>query len=112
MLATPDSYEFFIEAARRAPNWINRVAADSADSGAGYDPAGPIELISPTPLMVVAAEHDSLIPIALVRDALARAGEPKELHVLECGHFDVYDTEPWFSQASSLAADWFRCRLM
>lgn len=112
MLATPDSYEFFIEAARRAPNWINRVAADSADSGAGYDPAGPIELISPTPLMVVAAEHDSLIPIALVRDALARAGEPKALHVLECGHFDVYDTEPWFSQASSLAADWFRRRLM
>lgn len=111
ILATPDSYEFFLKAAGRAPSWINRVLADSTDAGASYDPGGSIELISPTPLMIVAAEHDSLIPIAQVRDAFARAGEPKALHVFDCGHFDIYDTEPWFTQTVELEAEWFRTHL-
>ena len=112
VLATLDSYEWFPKAAARAPSWINRVDLDSTDAMMGYDPAGPIELISPTPLMIVAAERDSLIPIALVREAFERAGEPKALHVLDCGHFDIYDTEPWYTEAADLEAGWFRQHLM
>ena len=34
-----------------------------------YDAAAAIELISPTPLLVIAAEQDSLISLPLVREA-------------------------------------------
>ena len=70
-----------------------------------------IELISPTPLLAILAEHDSLIPFDLASALLERAGDPKQIQVLACGHFDVYGTEPWFTRAAGAAADWFKTHL-
>jgi hypothetical protein len=55
---------------------------------------------------MIAAARDALIPPDLVRRACERAGEPKELRVLPCGHFDVY-RPPWRDEAAGLAAAWF-----
>ena len=73
----------------------------------GYLPAASIELISPTPLMMVLAEKDSLIPVELARAAFDRAGGPKELHTFPCGHFEVYESEAWFSKAVGRMTDWY-----
>jgi uncharacterized protein len=111
-LATPDAVEWFQRAASTmAPTWRNEVTMESIERLLEYDPAGAIELIAPTPLLMITADQDLLIPLDVVRSAFARAAEPKELLVLPCRHFDVYDTEPFFSQDVSVATEWFRKHL-
>ncbi len=106
-LSVPDAYEAMMRNAEIAPNWINRVTMGSLENYVGYHPTASIELISPTPLIMILAEQDSLIPVELARTAFDRAGEPKELHTFPCGHFEVYETEPWFTKAVSSMADWY-----
>lgn len=54
-----------------------------------------VHRISPTPLLITVAEHDSLCPVDLALETYAKAREPKELHILPGGHFDAY-TGPLF----------------
>lgn len=106
-LPAPDAHEWFVSGATAgAPSWENRVTVESIEQLIEYDPAASIGLVAPKPLLVVAAEHDSLIPISVVREAFERAGDPKELLVLPCGHFDVYHEEPFHSQAVCTEAEW------
>ena len=106
-LSVPDAYEAMTRNATIAPNWINRVTMASLENYVGYHPTASIELISPTPLIMILAEQDSLIPVELARAAFDRAGEPKKLHTFPCGHFEVYETEPWFTKAVSSMAEWY-----
>ena len=106
-LSAPDAYEAVTRNAADAPNWINKVTLESLEIYTEYLPTASIELISPTPLMMVLAEKDSLIPVELSRAAFDRAGDPKELHTFPCGHFEVYETEPWFSNAVGRMVDWY-----
>jgi len=112
LLSTSDSYEWFTKTAESiAPNWINKVTLESVEKMIEYDPTNAIELISPTPLLMIIAENDSLIPVEIAREAADRAGEPKEIMIVKCGHFDVYETEPWHSQVASGATEWFTAHL-
>jgi hypothetical protein len=106
-LSVPDAYEAMTRNAVGAPNWINQVTLESLGNYIEYVPTASIELISPTPLLMVLAEQDSLIPVELARAAFDRAGAPKELQAFPCGHFDVYQTEPWFSKAVSSMMEWY-----
>ena len=108
LLSVPDAYQAMTRNAAEAPNWINQITLESLENYIEYVPTASIELISPTPLLMVLAEQDSLIPVELSRAAFDRAGDPKELQVVPCGHFEVYDTEPWFSQAVSSMVDWYK----
>ena len=113
VLGTPDAYAWFVAGgAEGAPTWRNEVTIESVEQLVEYDPAAPIELIAPTPLMLVAAENDTLIPLHSVRDAFERAGEPKALKVVPCGHFDVYHDEPFHSDVLAAELDWFRTHLV
>lgn len=108
VLSTADAYEFFTGKGEEVyPTWKNQVTVESIEKMIEYNPTQAIEIISPTPLLVIAAESDSLIPIDLVKEIFAQAREPKKLVALPCGHFDVYEKEPWHEQAASAAADWF-----
>lgn len=112
LLATPDSYEFFVEKCGSiAPTWINQVTFESVEKLVEYSPADAIELISPTPLLIVAAENDALIPIEETREAFDRALEPKKLVALPCGHFDVYDNQPWHGKVLEAEVEWFKTHL-
>ena len=73
-----------------------------------YNPVWPVHRIAPTPLRIVLAERDEFIPPDLVRATYERAGEPKDLVVLSCGHLEVYNTEPWLTRASDAGIDWFK----
>ena len=109
VLGTPDAYDFFLRFGEEIKStWINQVTIESLEKMIESNPADAIEIISPTPLLIVAAENDSLIPIDVVREAFTRAGEPKKLVAISCGHFDVYDIEPYHSQAVGAADQWFR----
>ena len=106
-LSTPDAYELMMKKSAGAPNWINQVTLESLENYVEYVPTANIELISPTPLLMVLAEQDSLIPVELARAAFDRAGDPKKLEVFPCGHFEVYEVEPWFSKSVNGMAEWY-----
>lgn len=107
-LPTPDSYEWFKTTGETiAPNWKNEVTLETMEAFLEYDPAGLIELISPTPLLMIVAENDVLTPTDLAIEAYQKAMEPKELVILPGGHFGAY-TEPGLSYSAPAAVNWFR----
>ncbi|HEX2593966.1 MAG TPA: alpha/beta hydrolase [Rhizomicrobium sp.] len=112
VLSTPDSYAWFSNSGKtEAPTWLNQTDLESVARLAEYNPAGIIDLIAPKPLLIQAATNDSLIPIALARDAFARAGEPKKYVEFDGGHFDVYPGTRFHEQALENAANWFKTHL-
>jgi uncharacterized protein len=103
------AYDFFTGSQASAPGWRNGLTRESLEKMREFDNVTSISLISPTPLAVIAAEADELIPMETLRNVYDRAGEPKEFHTLPITHFEIY-REPWLSEAASLATDFFsRC---
>jgi fermentation-respiration switch protein FrsA (DUF1100 family) len=110
-LPTQDSYDWFIKVGQtRAPKWENRQTVRSLELALEYNPAANINLISPTPFMMIVAENDVLTPTDLAIEAYGRAREPKQLVILPGGHFDAYVSG--FQGASTAALNWFKQHLM
>ncbi len=76
-----------------------------------YNPAANIQLISPTPLLMVVASNDTLTPTDLAIAAYERALQPKSLAIVKGPHFGAY-TEPGFSQSAPPAVEWFKQHLL
>jgi len=110
VLSQAESYEFFMEASKLAPNWRNQITFESLEKQREFDPISLIHLIAPTPLLIIAAEDDALIPLDAPASAHKRALEPKSIKILPCGHFDIY-TDPWVGEATRTAIDWFKTHL-
>jgi fermentation-respiration switch protein FrsA (DUF1100 family) len=108
---TSDAYEFFTRSAADAPNWLNQTTFESVARAAEYKPAAFIDLVAPKPLLLIGAIDDSIIPIAQIRAAFARAGEPKKLIELPCGHFEVYPGGTHHDEAADAATQWFTTHL-
>ena len=106
-LPTPDSWQWFTATGQsRAPAWRNEVTLRSVELFMGYEPGAWIELISPTPLLMVVALGDHLTVADEALAAYERARQPKRLVTLKGGHFDAYVAD--FEAASGAARDWFR----
>ncbi|MCX7170555.1 MAG: alpha/beta hydrolase [Proteobacteria bacterium] len=113
VLPTPDSYEWFTKThAALAPNWLNQVTLESLEYFLEYRPLTSIELIAPTPLLMIVAAGDTLAPADVALAAYARALEPKALDLIPGGHFDAYTAGPGFERASGSAVNWFKKHLM
>ena len=112
VLSTVDCYPWFMETHKKyAPAWENRVTLESLEYFLEYRPQDCIELISPTPLMIIASRDDRVVPTDLTIAAFSKAHEPKALEIVPGGHFDAYTEGPGFDQASSAAAGWFKKHL-
>lgn len=107
ILPGQEPYDAFMELWDIAPNWRNEITLESLEKIREFDPVSLIHLMAPTALLVIPAEHDSLIPLDSVKRAYEKAGEPKELITLPIRHFDIYK-DPWLSRAAAAAVDWFR----
>ena len=90
----------------RASAWQNVVTLRSVELFMAYEPGAYIELISPTPLLMVVALGDHLTVADEALGAYERARQPKKLVMLKGGHFDAYVAD--FDAASGAARDWFR----
>jgi fermentation-respiration switch protein FrsA (DUF1100 family) len=111
-LPTADSYQWFIETGNtRAPAWENEVTVRTVEMLMEYEPGTYVERVSPTPLLMLIAEHDHLAVADLAFETYNRAREPKKLVILPGGHFDAY-VGHGFDIASSAARDWFVDHLM
>jgi fermentation-respiration switch protein FrsA (DUF1100 family) len=111
ILSTPDSYDWFMKNCEGLPGWVNYMTLESVARMAEYWPAAFIDLVTPKPLLIQAAVHDSLIPIEHVREAFSRAGEPKKLVEYDGGHFDFYTGERLHGEVVKEAAAWFKAHL-
>ena len=105
-LPTPDSWEWFTHTAEtRAPAWRNEVTLRSVEMFTEYEPRTYLPYISPTPLLLLVAEGDHLVPSELAIAGFDLAHQPKELIILPGGHFDAY--VKGFEASSGAARDWF-----
>jgi len=104
-LPTADSFEFFTAWGKKS-SWKNEVTVKRSVTGSmvsnycltiasiealrAYNPSDHMRHISPSPLLMVVMDHDTLTPTDLALKAYAQAIEPKELLLLPGGHFDGY----------------------
>ncbi len=108
IIGDPDAWEWFQMVAKVAPTWRNEVTLRSQRL-LEYAPGRFIDRIAPTPLLIVAAEHDFL-RLDIAQRAFEYAGEPKKLTVIPAGHFAPYEP-PHFTTASRAASEWFTTHL-
>jgi fermentation-respiration switch protein FrsA (DUF1100 family) len=101
-----DAIRFYLQHDVPEGVWENRVTVQSNRRSRFYDPGTWIDQISPTPLMMVVATHDTVAPTDLALHAYERALEPKELVLLPGGHFDPY-TGGGFEASTSAAVRFF-----
>jgi len=89
----------------RAPAWSNEVTLRSVEMFTEYEPVSYMPYISPTPLLLLVAAGDHLVPAELAIAGYEQAREPKKIIIMPGGHFDAY--VKGFEAASGPARDWF-----
>jgi len=99
-----DSYDFAHGAS--APTWRNEVTMSSLDAMLEHAPGRFIDLVAPRQLLMILARNDAIAPPESIRDAFARAGEPKRLLEIDGGHYAVY-TGRGADDAGQAATEWF-----
>jgi len=68
----------------------NEVTLRSRDLWLEYEPSSFMHRISPTPLLMIIAAHDTRVPTRDQLKAYHQALEPKELLLLDGAHYDPY----------------------
>ncbi|MDX3452056.1 alpha/beta hydrolase [Streptomyces sp. ME02-8801-2C] len=107
VMPATEAYEWFSKtSADRAPNWKNEMTARSLELASEYEPGSYISRIAPTPLLMIVAASDTVTPFELALDAYEEAREPKQIIVIQGGHFDAY-TGSGFDECSAAARDHF-----
>ena len=75
-----------MEAAKFSPLWRNEVTVRSLELTFSFEPAAYLHRIAPRPLMVIAAEGNTLMPIEAARAAFAQSAAARDwfvTHLLE-----------------------------
>jgi fermentation-respiration switch protein FrsA (DUF1100 family) len=110
-LPQPESTEWFLRAGGEGTRWENRVWLGSAPEGAPFfDPGVAVAHVAPTPLLMVVATNDTLAATDVALASFARAGEPKQLEVVEGHHFTPYDGEA-FTRVAAVTSEFFTRKL-
>ncbi|MFE4756489.1 alpha/beta hydrolase [Streptomyces mirabilis] len=99
----PDAVDFYLSTAPEG--YENKITIRSNFAARMYEPGAWISRVSPTPLLLVVAKHDPITVTDLMLSAYERALEPKQLQLVDGGHFAPYLSE--FATASGAARDWF-----
>jgi hypothetical protein len=102
-----EAREFFEDAQGASEGrFKNRITLESLERLRYFEPAVRIDAIAPTPLRMILAKKDFLVPTDIALAAYARAHEPKSLVFLEGGHLGKSEGDD-FEAASAAARDWF-----
>ncbi len=101
-----EGWEYYCTPRANHPRAAKALTLDSIDRMATFDAFRFIDLIAPRPLLMITAEQ--AVTAWMTRDAFARAGEPKRLHVIEgATHVELYDREDAVNAAVHQLADFF-----
>lgn len=106
--ATQEASDFYCTPAV-AEIWTNEVTLRSTRASRMYEPGVWARRVSPTPLKLIVAEHDTVTLTDLELDAYASSLAPSDLTLILGGHFAPYEQE--FEAASTSALSWFATHL-
>ncbi|SDL82811.1 alpha/beta hydrolase [Nonomuraea jiangxiensis] len=100
-----EPYAYYGTARSASPRWHNDVTRGSLHSLMTFDALGAADLLAATPLLVVHGRTDRYCSPDLARELYERAPGPKEILWLDAGrHIDLYDVEPYVTQAAEATA--------
>lgn len=102
-------YNWLMANGPQVPTWRNEVTLSSVDKFQSYTPEAFLRRVSPTPLLMVIADQDTLTPSDIALQSYAEALEPKQLSLIPGTHFAVYEEQ--FQQASCVARDFLLTKL-
>lgn len=105
----PSAFEYFSEQAKLAPNWRNALTLRSMDHSRGLLNSAYLPYISPTPLLMIVAIQDELVPSEISIAAYQTALEPKKLVLIPGDHFSPYEKD--FDVTAGEARSWFEQHL-
>jgi hypothetical protein len=107
-----EPYAYYGTLRSRSPHWRNEVTRGSLHSLMTFDALGAAELLAGTPLLIIHGERDAYCSPALAQAVYDRTRGDKEIRWLDAGlHTDLYDNQPYVSQAAAAAAEFFHRRL-
>ncbi len=96
-----------------APNWSATITADSFLPYFIYNGAAHAPLVAPTPLMIIHGTTDAALLAEYAQQAYDAAQGRKELVWIEThNHIELYDQDPYVSEAASHAIRWLDQHLM
>jgi fermentation-respiration switch protein FrsA (DUF1100 family) len=103
-----EPYAYYGTTRSRSPHWRNEVTRGSLHSLMTFDALSAADLLADTPLLIIHGERDAYCSPALARAVYDRANGDKEIHWLDARlHTDLYDNQPYVSQAADAAAAFF-----
>ena len=100
-----EPFEYYGTSRSSAAHWENRVTYGSLHSLLTFDALGAAPLLGETPLLVVHGRSDAYCSPELASALYERASGPKEMVWVEAErHIDLYDVEPYVTQAADATA--------
>jgi uncharacterized protein len=112
-MAGDEPFAYYGTARSAARHWANRVTYGSLYALMTFDALGAAPLLSATPLLVVHGRTDAYCAPELAEALYAGATGPKEIRWLDAEqHIDLYDVEPYVSQAADATAAFLRSKMM
>ena len=109
------AHDFFTGAAApadqkwRFKNWKNEITLKSIEMYSQYEPTTYIKRVSPTPLLIIVADNDTISQTDLQLQAYEDALHPKQLMLMKGDHFCPYVEQ--FGAASRTSTEWFKTHL-
>ena len=99
------TFQYFDSHARKKNlGWQNKVTVRSLEWRLEYEVGPYIDRVSPTPLLMIVADNDTITPTDISLRAFERALQPKKLVIIHGDHYDPYLEE--FDQSCHAARDW------
>jgi uncharacterized protein len=113
-MASAEAYSYYMRtSAADAPNWPRALTAASIPAYFSYNSVPHAPLVAPTPLLVVHGTTDGALLPEHAQSVYDAALGQKELVWLEThNHIELYDQDPYVSEAASYAVRWLdtHCR--
>ncbi|MFI5801157.1 alpha/beta hydrolase [Streptomyces sp. NPDC051677] len=99
------SQKFIESGSDTTPTWCNEVTLRSLGNMVEFEPAGWVQHVAPTPLLMIVGSTDTCTFPEIQLDVFEQARHPKKLVIHPGGHFQTYVQH--FEETSQAALDWF-----
>jgi fermentation-respiration switch protein FrsA (DUF1100 family) len=107
-MPNPEAFAYYDRTSKSdAPNWSNRITAASLQPYFIYNSIVHAPLVAPTPLLIVHGTKDLALLPEYAQAAYDAAVGPKDLVWIEThNHIELYDQDPYVSEACRQVLDW------
>lgn len=93
-----EAYDYYWTSRGKVPNYENKMVLFSLDTRISFDITDQINLLSPTPCLVITGTKS--LTFGLNEKAYNKASEPKEFFkISDATHVDLYDIDKYVNQA-------------